>query len=225
MIIDKSIKDEYYTQLNNKVFPYSTCNTTSCIMGLIQSGTFKYIKELVPEKTQPEDFLTKYMQSKKMVEKMKALSPWSYQQKQPPNQVFVMLEYGINKLANRPIVSMENLSIKQIVLEILSGSGIVLLGKFPRRNGKILNHIVSLAGFKTRQIDIRKARNVIDVDESKIDWFIIDDPYGNYHKDYSGHYGHKGNNVYVPYDDFISIFQPEGHSPKVLLKFKGDQND
>lgn len=181
-MINYSKDSEYHTQVNNKVFPHSTCNTTSMIMALKQAG---YECDF-SNTEQPEDVLTKLLQTEKYWLMMDRLNSDLRKQDYRPNEIHACLREATNEIIGKQVdyfsVEVPVLRIKQ---HLTSGGGVVLSGRFRLSDGTVLNHIVSLAGYGD-------------------DCFIIDDPYGNFRTDYKDR---RGNNIVITEDEFFTIFK------------------
>ena len=176
---------EYHTQRNNAVVPYSSCNTTSLVMALKQA------RWPIPERgMQPEDDLSKFLQTPEAHAKLKDLAPW-FVGTFPPQEVHATLEWGTNEwmkgTADRFTLGATS---KDLVMALSTGGGAVLSGRFPREGAPDMGHIVSLAGF------VRK--------NGEITHWVIDDPYGDWHSNYQNHHG---NDIAYTHDEFDTIFR------------------
>lgn len=171
----------YHSQVNNKIYPHSTCNTTSMIMALKQAGHKCEFGD-----GQPEDILTELLLKPKYWDMMDKLSPSYKKDGYRPNEIHDCLCAATNEIIGKTV---DYFSTNTLVLRIKNhledGGGVVLSGKFKLSTGKILNHIVSLAGYSD-------------------DGFLIDDPYGNFRTDYSDHHG---NDIFITNDEFFTIFK------------------
>ncbi len=194
MKLDFSRDSQYHTQRNNALIPLESCNTTSLVMALKQAGW-----DLPhPEGMQPEDYLTSRLQSDESLERMRSITPWAFDADgtvlYPPNEVHAMLRLAVNQWAGRDIDTFRtDWDLDELLGSLSRGCGIVLSGIF-RVNGRVLNHMVSLAGFY-----------------SDLSGYIIDDPFGDYRTGYADHHG---NNVVVSHDDFMRIFKITGSRSK-----------
>lgn len=180
-MINYSKNIPYHTQRNNQKIPHSTCNTTSMIMALKQAGHSCFFGE-----GQPEDILTELLLTEKYWNMMDKLNPNYRKDGYRPNEIHDCLCAATNEIIGKTV---DYFSTETLVLRIKNhlsdGGGVVLSGKFSLSNGKVLNHIVSLAGYGE-------------------DGFIIDDPYGNFRTDYKDH---KGNDIFITNDEFFTIFK------------------
>lgn len=175
--IDISHDDDYYTQRNNIRYPHSACNVTSGINWLVSSS----IAFDCPQGTQPEDYLMDILHSEKAYKVMKELAPWAIGN-YPPNQVWVMLEWGINELAGKKVCELRwNTSIQDIVNSIMHRRAVIVGGKFTN-----YGHFVTVVGFE------KEKDNLCNI--------IIDDPYGNPLTNYKDV---RGNSIAVPVKWFL----------------------
>jgi hypothetical protein len=207
--INRSKDSEFHTQRNNKKYPMEACNVTSYVMAGKQAG----ILFDTPDGVQPEDWLFTYMNTPEYYERMQREHPWSWERMPNgrvkyhyrPNEIHAMLAEAFNELVGRDVATFYEAGRPSglIAAYVRAGCGVVLSGRFPYRGGTI-GHIVSLAGYS------------FDGDEI-IEW-IIDDPFGDYHTDYTDH---RGNNVPVDTDDFRQIFRPPGSDTKMCHVIRG----
>ena len=215
IIFNYSKESDYHTQRNNKLIPFSSCNTTAMVMAMKQASVKMFNHEY---HEQEEDALTDFLLSEESYEKMKELAPWAYDKNgaviYPPNQVHAMLEWAVNYLTNSNTVRFTTQStFMQIITHIMKGGGVVLSGLFPLGD-RHLGHIVSLAGFITSQADITPER----IDTRKITQVIIDDPYGDYRTNYADH---RGNDILMPVNEFKDIFNERGSMTRKWAHFVG----
>jgi hypothetical protein len=191
-IIDVSDGKVNYSQRNNEVRPYSSCNTTSLTMGtsynkklwdlFIASPVFLRYKQF----EQPEDRL------------QQALLDWGLD----PTNHFDLMK-GYNKFIGKDIDTFStSFPFNALVDDLLSGRAWIGSGTFPgypklninKKTGKAeaLGHIVCVVGL------------MYEEDPYKPIDMIIDDPYGNTMSNWSG----SGNNVYIPWDLFVKWMKP-----------------
>lgn len=201
-----SIDNDYHSQRNNKVIPFSSCNTTSMVMALKQAGLMFHH----PASEQPEDYLTSFLLSPRAMEQMEILAPWAIDNEGraifPPNQVHVMLEWAVNTLmGKRACRFTTNGTVKDIIGHLMRGGGVVVSGVFLVEDRE-LGHIVSVAGFMSSQDEIQPG-----ADLSAITHIIIDDPYGDYT---TGYRDHRGNNILMTLSEFVNIFHARGSYKK-----------
>lgn len=119
-----------------------------------------------------------------------------------------MLTWAANRLA-RKLVSVFDTKwdLTTLVHVLVNGSGIVLSGLFPMSNGGDLNHVVSLAGFRLQRPATAEELLRDSQASDRVESWIIDDPYGNWRKDYRDHHG---NNISMSTTEWASIIKPIG---------------
>jgi hypothetical protein len=186
---------EYHTQINNKIMPAETCNTTSMIMALKQAG-HKSIFALDGE--QPEDYLTNFLlNNPESQARMKYRYSGFVKNDIPAYEIHEMLAWGINYLMTKDIDTFSmNVDIEFLIEKLLQGCGIVLSGLFPVRN-TMWGHIISLAGIITSNDDLKPTY-------ANTSFFIIDDPRGNFRTDYENIHG---NDVGITRAEFMALFK------------------
>lgn len=184
---------ENYSQLNNKINPNNTCNTTSMVMALDYMG-YKFPDDMFPEYEQPEDKLTMlcytesdvldyydklsppmFRQWKAELETIKENNPelplkdYKFIDSYPPNEVHAVLSYAANKFVgvDNATYFKDNASIEDIIKELTEGKPVVVSVKF----GK-LNHILTLTGVE------------LETENEGESWipvrFFADDTYGRF---------------------------------------------
>jgi len=183
IVIDISSDGQYHTQLNNKFFPTGTCNTTSAINALFASKIdFSY-----PEDLQPEDYLTRILDSDEAWEKMRREHSWAIRDGFAPRHVHRMLEWAINeKLVDKRVdLFLESLPFQSIIFHVaVRRQAVVLSGAFTA-----YGHIVTLVGLETEQSDIEQVQDPAEINLDAIDSLIVDDPYGDWHTQYRDQHG------------------------------------
>ena len=174
-----------YSQRNNKVRPFSSCNTTSLAMATsyiaalwdiyINSSTYKKY----PQFEQPEDRLHQ------------ALLDWGLN---PENHYDLMK--GYNRFMEKEIDFFSpSVPFRELVDELLSGKPWVGSGTFPGFPNPVktpLGHIVCVVGL------------AYESDPYTPSSIIIDDPYGNTMNNWQG----SGNDVTIPWDLFAKWMKP-----------------
>ena len=149
MVVNYSKDIDYHTQRNNRLIPHSSCNSTSMIMALKQAG----VSFPSPPGIQPEDYLTKYLNSKQALTRMKTLTPWAVDRKTgeplyPPQEVHALMEWAVNTLLGKEVIRFSTSTpLKDIISHIDNGGGAVLSGRFPHYSHGPIDHMVSLAGY------------------------------------------------------------------------------
>lgn len=182
---------ENYSQLNNKVAPFSTCNTTSMVMALDYMG-YKLPDDIFPEFTQPEDKLTMLCYTDEDVKaKYKSIAPTMYRQwldecdkikkdnpnlplkdykfidSYPPNEVHDVLSFATNKFVGCEATYFKAKStIEEITKELTESKPVVVSVKF----GK-LNHVLTLTGVTIERVSENSWKPVK---------FFADDTFGKF---------------------------------------------
>jgi len=207
---------DYNKQRDNVILPLSTCGPTSMAMALLQAGYRDWIKD----GEDPADTITKHLSTEEAYKRMyKEIG--SRDTSWRPFNIHAVLTWGVNDLLNSNISTFRtDWNLRVILLNIIQRGGVVLSGDFVLPNGRELGHMVSLAGFRTRQETILSAKLPIDIELSKIVDFIIDDPYGNFT---TGYISHLGMNTTFSIELFNETFRRRGNFDIKwghLIKFK-----
>jgi hypothetical protein len=191
-ILNISEGKDNFSQRNNEVKPFSSCNTTSLTMAtsyidqlweiFINSPTYKKYSQF----SQPEDRL------------QQALLDWGLE---PTNHYD--LQKGYNRFMEKEI---DNFSVaapfRALVDELLAGKPWVGSGTFPgfpNLENKPLGHIICIVGLHYESDPYAPAG------------VIVDDPYGDTMNNWKG----SGNDVIIPWDLFVKWMKP-------LEDLKGD---
>jgi len=199
----------YFTQRNNKIRPFITCNTTSMIAALF------YRKVTFPTSTiykQPEDDLTNFLLTDSRVDAFyRKESPIEYSKyiianknpkiAYPPNQVHSVLSYGTNlwlgKSQNEITIFKQTASIQEVLYEVIKGKPVVQGGLWNN-----LHHITCIVGFSTSQDDIKDIKDSKDIDLSLVDSIIMDDSFGDFH---AGYKIQNGNDIRITTDEYHKL--------------------
>ena len=209
--------NEYTEKLANRKVNWATvCNCTSIAMALYYNG-YKFPTAESDKFPQPVDRLTKFiMESKEVDAYYKDHMPAMYADYKKglkdcytPNEIHSCLELGTNLWMGttcdtfRMDVSLSEL--KKIL--IVDNMATVISGKFNK-----YNHIVCLVGAsysETEELDKALDSGNMDLflSTQPID-FIVDDPYGAV---CIGHPELPGNDIHIPYLDFINEIKPLGN--------------
>lgn len=183
----------YYTQRNNKIKPGSSCNVTSMVAALSAAGW--PVDKMASGGQQPEDELMYFIMTDTSCDrKWRILDP---EGKIPPNEWHAVLAYGTNKwLMNMGYPSgvvawRENATLFEVQEQINKGGAVVVSGCFPYQN-KGLNHMVTVVG-------------------NNADGFIIDDPWGDWHDEYTTT---KGDDICLSQSEAIQMLKPLGSVKK-----------
>ena len=196
MIIDLSRDSDYRTQLNNKLVPLSSCNTTAMCMALEASGV------PLPERpgVQPEDDLTAVTETPEAYAEMARGYPWAFAGSKPiypPRQVHGMLSWATNRWLGRPVTRFrEDVPIEELLADLAQGRACVVSGRFTASG-----HMVALVGVETDQV-FAGWTTPDNVELASIRALIIDDPYGDYH---TGYKDHRGNGCSFSLAEFSSL--------------------
>lgn len=161
-----SNRQDYYSQLNNELDPYISCQVTSMLAGLDIIGyPLNLIAELT-DKKQPEDSLREYMLTNSDVQNFWKRN-WPGSSIPAPEYAGAMV-YVVNKIYGKEICYYdEKLTIEKILDDLQSGLPVYTSMKYPNNinfAGKLSpveGHIVLIVG----------------VDDNR---FIINDPYKNH---------------------------------------------
>jgi hypothetical protein len=138
-----------------------------------------------------------------------------------PNEIHAVLAYAFNKWMGcsdtKPIATFrDNALILDILSEIIDDRAVVMSGTFPYKynNGTLgtIGHINVLVGLEyskdtldKNRINIKGLNSVSSLKKIKPTNFIFDDPYGNLYKNFESG---TGNDVKIPYTDFIKYYKP-----------------
>lgn len=206
-----SIKNDYYSQVNNKKFPLTSCKNTSVIMALNQAGYTLEVKQLelneLAEHCQPEDILTHlaYLRGYRVFAQKHA--PWFFNDDKPKVPLHEIPQITV-KIVNDIIGAntarlIENYSVSDIISKLNNGHGLAALGKIVTPGGKTYNHVVSIAGYEYSE-------------DHKLINIIIDDPFGAYDTNYNYRCG---NDVKMPIARFTEFFLADKY--KWIIDIKG----
>lgn len=187
MIFNVSKNKEYRSQRKTKRRPASACNVTVATMGCIITGNeFKKTDGLMPE-----DYLMDMLGTKDAWALLNSKLPGAICN--PWNTSFC-IAWAVNQAVGKRICRVEEVSLQEMVHHVLEGGAVGVGGKFTKSG-----HFVCVVGLDTEQ-DIDTINNADDVDLSKIRNIIIDDPWGDYTKNYKDI---NGNDVLLP----VSVFE------------------
>jgi len=209
---NKSEKDNgagkpFRSQRDNKERPSSACNVTSVIIALCAAGW--PVDAFAPASVQPEDALMRFIYTDPAT--LKRWEQVDPKKEIPPNQWHSVLAYGAGRFLKNlgydaaAIEFRDSVSVNEIVGAIDAGGAAVLSGIF-QQNRKPLNHIVAAVGYGNDKNGF---------------YFIIDDPWGNYHTDYKDH---NGKGIRMPMADFAKIMKPQSSEKKwahIVKKYEG----
>jgi len=158
-------RGKYYSQLNNEIKPYITCQVTSMVAGLDISGIgLEPIKNITAYK-QPEDKLKHYIETDIVVQNFYKRN---FDTKRPAPEWAGVMEYAVNLLYNKKVVVFASyIDYSEIIADLQKGLPIYTSMKYPANknfagnHSPIDGHIVLIVG----------------IDGEKL---IINDPYKNH---------------------------------------------
>lgn len=202
-----NLSTDYHTQRNNEVLPLTSCGATAAVMALKASGW----PVTAPRGVQPEDHLTGILLSPDAVERRGAI-PGEWADDISPNQIHVVLSWGINQWMKKPAVRFtESGTLSEIVWRLYHRTALVMNGLFAG-----LDHNVAVVGFITLQHEYEWLTGRDAIDLTKITAVIIDDPWGDYT---TGYKDANGNDVRIELEEFDRITHRSG-GPKWMHIFE-----
>ena len=196
--VNNSLGKPYYTQRNNTIKPGSACNVTSMIAALSAAGW--PVEGFAPDGGQPEDALMRFIMTDSVtLNRWKQVDPKG---EIPPNEWHPVLAFGTNRwlrtfaIESAPVTFHETARREDIIAAVDAKGAAVISGRFPREGAKPLDHVVAVVGYGN---------------EAGVFYFIIDDPWGDYH---TGYTSHNGRNIRLPEADFYALVKPLGQERK-----------
>ncbi|MFA5396587.1 MAG: hypothetical protein WC346_11325 [Methanogenium sp.] len=195
--VNLSKKENYYTQRNNKKYPFSSCGVTSMINALCASN----IPFTIPKDIQPEDYLSNMLEGTEAYKIAEIKAPKLLVQGYPPRLIHVMLEWAVNKLVGyQADTFIEHASIQTMIYNLwVNKNACIVDGKFTKDG-----HIVCVVGF-TYEHGMNanwRPRSYSDIILNRIQSIIIDDSYGNY---FSGYIDQRGNDIEFDLETFNKL--------------------
>lgn len=202
MIYNVSTGCTYFSQRDNKVRPLETCGPTSLAMALVYS---KVQLPVIPEGSQLEDVITEFLATNKNVQDYYQRNFVAlYREGVPANEVHAVAAYGVNLWLSRPVFRFTvEASMKDVLFRIAAGTAVPMSGVWDG-----LRHIVCVVGCETDQ-DLKAVKTPQEIQLSAVKSILVDDPYGNYATKYKNP---DGDDIVVPYADFIKITRTQGMS-------------
>jgi len=235
-IIRCDIGKKNYSQLNNKVNPKNTCNSTSMVMGLDYMG-YKFPDEIFPEFEQPEDKLTMLCytdqevldfyknlsrpmfdqwiaETKKISEESPSLplKDYIFKDSYPPNEVHAVLSFAVNKFVGKPDATYfkSDTTVEEMIKELTEKKPVVTSVAFGNPKNPI-NHLLLLTGVEIESNDEGKSWSPLRI--------FADDTYGRYDmKNKKYNLSVSGNDVDFQIDDFVACMKGIG-SPRKWVHF------
>jgi hypothetical protein len=205
--VDNGAGKPFRSQRDNKEKPASACNVTSMIIALCAAGW--PVDKFSSCDEQPEDLLMRFIYSDQpSLNKWRQLDP---QGNIPPNQWHAVLAFASNRFVRKygfnstPVVFNTSVSVDEIVAAIDGGGAAVISGLFPQAGRAPLRHVVAAVGYGRNEGGF---------------YFIIDDPWGNYH---TGYKNHDGKAIRMPIADFNRMMNAQGQPRKwahIVKKFE-----
>ena len=210
--------DPYYSQRNNKVRPLASCNVTSMVAALDYAG---YIHPVSSKYDQPEDNLMDFMLTNPEVDaEYQKLFPDEYKKyiasgknpktSYPPSELHALLSLGTNLWMGRKRGEITkfrwDLTLRDIVYEFIQKRPVVTSGVFAK-----LHHVICLTGVQTSQVGIMRVDKAQGIEVDKIIGIIIEDPYGDFHTNYTTQ---RGKDIIMTLSEFNSFINVQGQPLK-----------
>jgi hypothetical protein len=176
--VNCSYGKDNYSQRNNEIDPFGSCNVTAMVSALDYLG----VRFPGGKRNQPEDRLYEYIKENKG---------------EPTNHGD--LSKFTNQWVGKTITKFSTaVPLETIITEVCNNRPVIMSGDFPgypTKKPKPLGHIVCLVGAQWNGMN-----SII----GHPDFFIVDDPYGNTLDDWKG----SGNDIKIPYNLFIEWLKP-----------------
>ena len=173
-----------YSQRNNEIKPFESCNVTSMVMALDYMG---YGNEFPKGRyTQPEDNLRDFIETDpeciRIYQNYCRNNTWA--KGIPAPQIHDILSMCTNLWMGKTVTRFQwNMRIPEMINEIKKGRPVVISGDFQRPGKEPLGHIVVLVGYNEESRDV-----------------CYDDPFG---KTYEWGPNNSGNDSWVSWSLFI----------------------
>lgn len=200
MIIDVSAGKQNYSQRNNQISPTGSCATTSIAMALDYAG----IAFPASKWAQPEDAIIDFIRTSPEVQEFYQKNyPDLFRVKAPANEVHAVNVFGVNLYFQKKIIDFSmKIAVSEILFRTVAGLAVPVSGVWAG-----LHHIVCVVGFETKQEDVYLCPGPGGLALDLVDTVLIDDPYGDYR---TGYKIQKGNNIAVPFKDFVANVKSRG---------------
>ncbi len=216
--INLSEGKDYHTQRNNRTDPLGTCSTTSLVMALKDSG----IELPDCAGRQEEDVLAEFiLNSPEIAEAFKQDYPSEFEKGTHAYEIPPLRSLGVNLWLGREVNRFSWVAgIQDVILSLIMGKACVMSGMWPYKNAlgeqRDISHVVCVCGFESAQDNVLDARDPRGIAIDLMVSFIIDDPYGDYR---TGYRDTRGNDVIVPFRDFIRITKEQGSVSRKWVNF------
>jgi hypothetical protein len=207
----------YFSQRNNEVRPFGTCNDTSYVAGL----SYRNVVFPPGQYSQPEDNLTTFMLNDPRVDAFyKAQYPSDYAKyiaankdpklSTPANEMHVVLAYGVNlwlgKQPGEACVYRTGVHTTDILFSLVRGKPVIQGGIWDS-----LHHITCTSGFATNQDNILQVKSAQEIDMSQLQYIIVEDPYGDFH---TGYNSPNGKDIHLTPEEYKAIETNQGSDIK-----------
>jgi hypothetical protein len=200
--VNHSLKYPNWSQIKNKNVPLSSCNVTACINAAQSAGhdvlALRKNKELRPA----DDFYEYLLQHEKANKLHKKLDPKG---SAPINQWMLCLAVGLSDYLGVKCEFIGAYKLDKMLEWIIQGGTIVTSGRFDKKGGGYIDHIVAIVGSRWYPTYTKDGK-IFDYGLSA---FIIDDSWGDYRTGYDNKFG---DNIIMLFDD-IRKFLKELNSP------------
>lgn len=211
--LNVSLKHDYYSQRNNKIDPGISCQVTAMVAAL-DDCHISFPKDM--QYGQQEDSLRNFIGTSDIIDAEYAkLFPDLYQKwinsgknaykSTHPAEIHPLLSYGTNLWLNGTRDQFTHfrwdLTLYDIIWELINNKPVVQSGFFLGR----LHHIINTVGFSTNQNSIMKITDKFQIDLGMINYWIIDDSYGDFHSNYTII---RGDNIKMTPQEYMSIIKP-----------------
>jgi len=196
--INLSKDGDYYTQLNNTVYPLEACGPTSAANCLATIGMDK-----IPGDGSLDDRIMAKLRSSEAYNLMAQITPWAIKRYEP-NEVHLMLQWAVNKLVGKNVDRFtEYGTLEYCAFNIAACRPLIMSGSFTRGG-----HMVAVVGFTSFQHE-SDFKDEMKIDFDLLSEFIVDDSYGNYFTHYQDH---RGNNIKFSVDLFNKLTNISGRN-------------
>ncbi len=200
MIVDVSAGKQNYSQRNNQISPMGACATTSIAMAIDYAG----IPFPASKWPQPEDGIIDFIRTNPEVQLYYQKNyPGLFGAKTPANEIHAVNVFGVNLYFQKKIIDFSmKITVPEILFRTVANRAVPVSGIWAG-----LHHVVCVVGFETGQENVYFCADPDDIILGQVDTVLIDDPYGDYR---TGYKVQTGNNIRVPYKDFVANVNSPG---------------